>query len=197
MPFTLPALPFDPSSMAAFCTEETFDFHHGKHHNAYVTKLNDAVTANPAYADLDLETTIKKSHQENLKAVYNNAAQHFNHSFFWNCLDPKGGGTPGEKLVALINRDFGSVEKFKELFTATATTLFGSGWAWLAQGADGKLEILAMKDADTPLTLDKKPILTLDVWEHAYYIDHRNARPNYIGQFWNFVNWSHAESQLS
>lgn len=196
MTFTLPPLPFDPNSLAPFCSKETFEYHHGKHHNTYVTKLNDAITANPAYADLTLEEAIKKSYQENLKAVYNNAAQHFNHSFFWNCLDPQGGGNPGEELATLIDRDFGSLDKFKELFTAAATTLFGSGWVWLALSADGKLEILAMKDADTPLIVDKKPLLTLDVWEHAYYIDHRNARPNYIGEFWKFVNWKHVEELL-
>lgn len=197
MTFTLPALPFDPTTLTSFCSQETFEYHHGKHHNAYVTKLNDAITANPGYADLTLDEVITKSQKENLKAVYNNAAQHFNHSFFWNCMDTKGGGNPGEKLAALITRDFGTLDKFKEMFTASAATLFGSGWIWLAQGADGKLEILSMKDADTPLIVDKKPLLTLDVWEHAYYIDHRNARPNYITAFWNFVNWKHAESQLA
>lgn len=197
MPFTLPDLPFDPSQLAPFCSKETFEYHHGKHHATYVTKLNDAITANAAYAELSLEEVIKKSHQENLKPVYNNAAQHFNHSFFWNCMSPTGGGAPGEKLAAALTRDFESVDKFKELFSAAATTLFGSGWAWLAQGKDGKLEILQMKDADTPLVLEKKPLLTLDVWEHAYYIDHRNARPAFITEFWKFVNWSHAENQLS
>ena len=197
MPFTLPDLPFDPTQLSPFCSKETFEYHHGKHHAAYVTKLNDAVAANPAYADLSLEDAIKKSHQEKLKPIYNNAAQHFNHSFFWNCMSPTGGGAPGEKLAAALARDFESVDKFKELFSAAATTIFGSGWAWLAQNKDGKLEIVQMKDADTPLILDKKPILTLDVWEHAYYIDHRNARPAFITEFWKFVNWSHAENQLS
>jgi Fe-Mn family superoxide dismutase len=196
MIFTLPALQFDPSSLTPFCSKETFEFHHGKHHNAYITKLNDAIKGNPAYTDLSLEEVIKQSHKENLKPIYNNAAQHFNHSFFWNCMDPTG-GKPGTKLSALIDRDFGSLDKFKDAFSATATALFGSGWTWLAQGKDGKLEILAMKDADTPLIVDKKPILTLDVWEHAYYIDHRNLRPKYIDEFWKFVNWGYVESQLS
>lgn len=196
MPFTLPDLPFDPTQLAPFCSKETFEYHHGKHHATYVTKLNDAVKDSPM-AEMSLEDLIRKAHQENLKPVYNNAAQHFNHSFFWNCMSPNGGGAPGEKLAAALARDFESVDKFKELFSAAATTLFGSGWAWLAQGKDGKLEILQMKDADTPLILDKKPVLTLDVWEHAYYIDHRNARPAFITEFWKFVNWSHAENQLS
>lgn len=196
MLFTLPDLPFDPTQLAPFCSKETFEYHHGKHHATYVTKLNDAVKDTPM-AEMSLEDLIRKAHQENLKPVYNNAAQHFNHSFFWNCMSPNGGGAPGEKLAAVLSRDFESVDKFKELFSAAATTLFGSGWAWLAQGKDGKLEILQMKDADTPLILDKKPLLTLDVWEHAYYIDHRNARPAFITEFWKFVNWSHAENQLS
>lgn len=196
MPFTLPDLPFDPTQLAPFCSKETFEYHHGKHHATYVTKLNDAIKDSPM-AEMSLEDLIRKAHQENLKPVYNNAAQHFNHSFFWNCMSPNGGGAPGEKLAAALTRDFESIDKFKELFSAAATTLFGSGWAWLAQNKEGKLEILQMKDADTPLILDKKPLLTLDVWEHAYYIDHRNARPAFITEFWKFVNWSHAENQLS
>lgn len=196
MTFTLPDLPFDPTQLAPFCSKETFEYHHGKHHATYVTKLNDAIKDSPM-AEMSLEDLIRKAHQENLKPVYNNAAQHFNHSFFWNCMSPNGGGAPGEKLAAALTRDFESIDKFKELFSAAATTLFGSGWAWLAQNKEGKLEILQMKDADTPLILDKKPLLTLDVWEHAYYIDHRNARPAFITEFWKFVNWSHAENQLS
>ena len=193
--FILPELPFDPSKLAPFCSAETFQFHHGKHHATYVNKLNDAIKANPAYAELSLEEVIKKSAEEGLKPVFNNAAQHFNHSFFWNCLSPEA-NQQSEKLIALIDRDFGSMDKFKEAFTATATGQFGSGWVWLALNAEGKLEILAMKDADTPITLGKKPLLTLDVWEHAYYIDHRNARPNYISAFWNFVNWKNCDALL-
>ena len=200
MPFTLPALPFDPATLAPFCSAETFQYHHGKHHNTYVTKLNEAIAANPAYTELDLEAVIRKSHQEGVKAIYNNAAQHFNHSFFWDSLSTEhsqGENAPGDKLLTLIARDFGSLEKFRELFTAAATTHFGSGWIWLTQDSAGKLEILSQPNADTPLIVDKKPLLTLDVWEHAYYIDHRNARPAYIAAFWQFVNWSHAENQLS
>lgn len=196
MAFTLPDLPFDPTQLAPFCSKETFEYHHGKHHAAYVTKLNDAVKGTEM-ENMALEDLIRKSKKEDNKAVFNNAAQHFNHSFFWNCMDPSGGGNPGEKLAAALVRDFESVDKFKEMFADTATKIFGSGWAWLAQNAEGKLEIIPMKDADTPLILDKKPLLTLDVWEHAYYIDHRNARPNFIKEFWGFVNWKHAEGLLS
>ncbi len=194
MPHTLPDLPFDPASLTGFCSPETFEFHHGKHHAAYVTKLNDAIKDSPL-AVLDLPELIKKSHQDGNRAVFNNAAQHFNHSFFWDCLSPAG-GAPGPRLLELINRDFGSLEKFQELFNNAATTLFGSGWTWLTQDQSGKLEILQLKDADTPVILDKQPLLTLDVWEHAYYIDFRNRRPDYIKSFWNFVNWSHSERLL-
>jgi Fe-Mn family superoxide dismutase len=196
MAFTLPDLPFDPAHLPAFCSKETFEYHHGKHHATYVTKLNDAIE-NTDYQNLSLEEIIKKSYQDNHKPVYNNAAQHFNHSFFWNSMSPNGGGEPGEQLKTLINRDFGSIDKFKEIFTNTAAALFGSGWAWLALDENGKLEILAMKDADTPIIQDKTPLLTLDVWEHAYYIDHRNARPKYSSAFWNYINWAFAEAQIS
>lgn len=195
MAFTLPDLPFDPKNFSSFCSEETFNFHHGKHHATYVNKLNDAIKDTPM-ADMPLEDLIKKSHQEKNYAVYNNAAQHLNHSFFWNCFDAASAGSPSGQAAELINRDFGSFEAFKEAFTKAATTLFGSGWAWLVKNSDGKLEILQMKDADTPLILDKKPLLTLDVWEHAYYIDFRNARPDYISAFWKFVNWKFVEKNL-
>lgn len=195
MPFTLPELPFDPTQLAPFCSKETFEYHHGKHHANYVNKLNELTKDSPL-SEMALEDLIKKAHQEGNKAVFNNAAQHFNHSFFWNCLTPQN-TSPGEKISSLLIRDFQSVDKFKEMFTAAATTLFGSGWVWLAQGSDGKLEIIAMKDAETPLILNKTPLLTLDVWEHAYYIDHRNARANFISEFWKFINWNYLEKQLS
>lgn len=196
MAFTLPDLPFDPTQIAPFCSQETFQYHHGKHHAGYVTKLNAAIEGTEMAA-LTLEDLIRKSHQESNLAVYNNAAQHFNHSFFWNCLDPSGGGVPTGKLAEALARDFQTVDKFKEIFSDTAAKIFGSGWTWLAQDVDGKLEILPMKDADTPLIVGKKPLLTLDVWEHAYYIDHRNARPDFIKEYWNVVNWKKAEELLS
>lgn len=196
MPFTLPDLPFSTEVLTPFCSKETFEYHHGKHHAAYVAKLNDAVKDTPM-AEMELDKLIKKSHQENNKAVYNNAAQHFNHSFFWKCLTPGGSDTPSPKTAELITRNFGSLLIFKESFIKAASTLFGSGWVWLVQNQEGKLEILQMKNADTPLIVDKKPLLTLDVWEHAYYIDFRNRRPDYINSFWQFVNWAHVEDQLS
>lgn len=196
MSFTLPELPFDPGAFAPFCSRETFEYHHGKHHAAYVAKLNDAVKDTPM-ADMELEELIKKSHQENNKAVFNNAAQHFNHGFFWNCLSAMNPKAPLAKTAEAINRDFGSLENLKENFDKAATTLFGSGWTWLAQNNEGKLEILQMKDAETPLIIGKKQLLTLDVWEHAYYIDFRNRRPDYINEFWNFINWDFVEKQLS
>ena len=194
MAFTLPDLPFDPTQMAPFNSKETFEYHHGKHHAGYVNKLNAAVQDSPM-ADMKLEDLILKAHQENNKAVYNNAAQHFNHSFFWNCLTPNGKAMPQDKLAEMINADFGSFEAFKEKFSAAASTLFGSGWAWLALD-NGKLEIIQMKDADTPLILNKKPVLTLDVWEHAYYIDHRNARADFVNEFWNVINWDFCLSNV-
>jgi len=193
--FTLPALPFEPTALTPFCSKETFEYHHGKHHAAYVAKLNDALKDSPL-ADLPLEELIRQTGREGNKAVYNNAAQHFNHSFFWNCLSPTP-STPGLKILELINRDFGSLAKFQEEFTKAATTLFGSGWVWLAMNAENKLTISQHKDADNPLTVNQKPLLTLDVWEHSYYIDFRNRRPDYIAAFWQFVNWPQVEKQLA
>jgi Fe-Mn family superoxide dismutase len=194
MSFTLPELTFDTAAFAPFCSPETFQFHHGKHHATYVNKLNDAVKDSPL-ATLPLEEVILRSHAENNRAVFNNAAQHYNHSFFWNCLAPKA-VAPGTKTSELLNRDFGGFDQFRETFAQSATTLFGSGWTWLSLNSNGKLEILQLKDADNPLILDKKPLLTLDVWEHAYYIDFRNRRPDYINAFWDFVNWDFVEKQL-
>jgi Fe-Mn family superoxide dismutase len=195
MAFTLPELPFDPNQLSPFNSKETFDYHHGKHHATYVTKLNDAIKGTEMDG-MDLAELIRKAHQESNKPVYNNAAQHYNHTFFWNCLTPNS-AAPGAKLTEALNKDFGSVDAFKEQFSAAAVGLFGSGWAWLAQNSDGKLEIMGLKDADSPLITGKNPLLTLDVWEHAYYIDHRNARPQFIAEFWKVVNWAHAEKLMA
>ncbi|GIJ93182.1 superoxide dismutase [Capnocytophaga stomatis] len=192
---TLPELPYDKNALNPIITEETFDYHYGKHHAAYVNNLAGLVKDTPM-ADENIVDIIRKSHAENNVAIFNNAAQHWNHSFFWHCLSPDGGKNPTGKIAELIHRDFGSFENFKEQFSTTAVKLFGSGWAWLAQNQEGKLEILPMKDALTPLTENKTPILTLDVWEHAYYIDYRNARPKFVEGFWEIVNWNFANENL-
>lgn len=191
MKFELPELPFPKDSLKGIISEETFDYHHGKHHAAYVNNLNKLIDGTK-YDGMDLEDIIKDSKG----GVFNNAAQTWNHTFFWNCLSPNGGGQPTGKLLDEINSAFGSFDKFKEEFSNKAATLFGAGWAWLAKDADGKLEILQLSNAGTPLTMNKKPILTIDVWEHAYYIDYRNARPQFIEKFWDIVNWDNALKQM-
>lgn len=188
--FTLPDLPFDKNAFKGILSEETFEYHHGKHHNAYVTNLNKLIEGTE-FEGQELENIVKQAEG----GVFNNAAQHFNHSFFWNCLSPNGGGAPTGKVADMINDSFGSFDKFKDEFSKAAATLFGSGWAWLAKNGD-KLEILSLSNAGTPITLAKKPILTLDVWEHAYYIDYRNARPQFIEKFWEIVNWDNANKLL-
>jgi len=196
MKFELPQLPFDPATLAPFLSKETFDFHHGKHHAAYVNKLNEAV-ANTDFEQFTLEEIIKKAQIEKNLPVYNNAAQHWNHSFFWNCLQTKNNSSPSEKISKLIDNSFGNFEKFTEQFSQSALALFGSGWIWLAINSENKLEILKQSNADNPLITDKKALLTLDVWEHAYYIDYRNARADYLKNFWDYINWNFVETQLS
>lgn len=191
MTFTLPELPFAKDAMKSIISEEAFNFHHGKHHAAYVNNLNNLIKGT-AFEEMKLDEIIKKAEG----GLFNNAAQHFNHDFFWKCLSPNGGGAASGKIVDEINASFGSFDAFKEQFSKAATTLFGSGWAWLAKNTDNKLEILQLSNAGTPITLDKKPILTLDVWEHAYYIDYRNARPTFIEKFWDIVNWDFANKNL-
>ena len=191
----LPALPYDRSAFTPVITEETFDYHYGKHHAAYVKNLNGLIIDSD-FSEKSVEELIHEGYEQQNAGLFNNAAQHWNHSFFWHCLSPGGGGTPTGKIKELIERDFQSFDTFKEEFSSTATKLFGSGWAWLAQDDRGKLEILPMRDAHTPLTASKTPILTLDVWEHAYYIDYRNARPKFIESFWEIVNWDFANHNL-
>ncbi|CEN41337.1 superoxide dismutase [Capnocytophaga cynodegmi] len=192
---TLPELPYDKNALNPIITEETFDYHYEKHHAAYVNNLAGLVK-DTEWSEKDIVDIIRKSYDENQVAIFNNAAQHWNHSFFWNCLSPDGGKKPTGKIAELIHQDFGSFENFKEQFSTIAVKLFGSGWAWLAQNQEGKLEILPMKDAYTPLTENKTPIFTLDVWEHAYYIDYRNARPKFVEGFWELVNWNFANQNL-
>jgi len=189
MTFKLPELPFDKAALSPIISEETLDYHWGKHHAAYVNNLNKLIDGTE-FADMDLESIIKKSQG----GLFNNAAQTWNHTFFWNTLSPNGGGKPSGNLLAAIEKDFGSFEEFKSKFSTAAATLFGSGWAWLVKNDDGSLEIMQESNAGTPLTKGKKAILTIDVWEHAYYIDYRNARPKFIEKFWDIVNWENAQS---
>ncbi len=192
---SLPDLPFDKNALTPIITEETFDYHYGKHHAAYVNNLN-GIVKDTELAHLSIEELIKKGHTDHNAPLFNNAAQHWNHTFFWHCLSPEGGKSPQDEIAERIKRDFGSFDAFKEQFSTTATKLFGSGWAWLAEDEKGKLEILGLKDAHTPITENKKPIMTLDVWEHAYYIDYRNARPKFVENFWDIINWEFANNNL-
>lgn len=192
---TLPELPYNTNALNPIITEETFDYHYGKHHATYVNNLAGLVK-DTSLETATVEEIIQKGFAENNAGLFNNAAQHWNHSFFWHCLSPNGGKAPQGKIAELINRDFGSFEEFKNKFSETAIKLFGAGWAWLAQDDQGLLEIVPMKDAHSPLTENKTPILTLDVWEHAYYIDYRNARPKFVEGFWEIVNWDFANKNL-
>ncbi|MGO3182452.1 MAG: superoxide dismutase [Aequorivita sp.] len=191
----LPDLPYDKNALAPLITEETFDYHYGKHHAAYVNNLNNIIADSPL-EEKSVKELILLGVEKKDAGLFNNAAQHWNHSFFWHCLAPNGGGGPTGNIKDLIERDFNSFDKFKEEFSTTATKLFGAGWAWLAQNEAGKLEIIPMKDAHTPLTESKTPILTLDVWEHAYYIDYRNARPKFVESFWEIINWDFANKNI-
>lgn len=184
MSFELPPLPYPKDALAPHMSAETFDYHHGKHHQAYVTKLNE-LTAGKPEANKSLEELIKTTDG----GVFNNAAQVWNHTFFWNCMKPQGGGAPSGALADAITRDFGSFDKFKEAFSQAAATRFGSGWAWLVADG-GKLAVVSTANAENPLQQGKTPLLTIDVWEHAYYIDYRNARPKFIETFLaHLVNW--------
>lgn len=186
----LPELPWPKDALEPLISAETIDFHYGKHHNAYVTKLNAAVNGTE-FSEMSLEEIILKSDG----AIFNNAAQVYNHSFYWNCLAPQSEEEPTGDIANLISKKWGGFEKFKEDFSAAAASNFGSGWTWLVE-SNGELEILNTDDADTPLKHGKKALLTIDVWEHAYYIDYRNARPDYINSFWKLVNWDFVNSQL-
>lgn len=184
MAIELPALPFERNALEPHISAETIDYHYGKHHKAYVDKLNELIPGTE-FDDMSLEDIIKKSDG----TIFNNAAQVWNHTFYWYCLQPGGGKEPTGKLADAINAAFGDFAKFKEQFTDTAIKTFGSGWAWLVQRKDGSVALVSTSNAATPLTGDDVPLLTCDVWEHAYYIDYRNARPKYLEHFWNLVNW--------
>jgi superoxide dismutase, Fe-Mn family len=191
MTFELPPLPYARDALAPHISEETLDFHYGKHHQAYVNNLNKLTEGTPL-AHEPLEHIILNEEG----GVFNNAAQVWNHTFYWNCLSPNGGGAPSGELAEAINKHFESFDQFKELFSQAAATQFGSGWAWLWQTPDGKMEIGSTANADNPMRAGNKPLLTCDVWEHAYYIDTRNDRPQYIKHFWELVNWDFVTEQL-
>jgi Fe-Mn family superoxide dismutase len=192
MTHQLPPLPYEKTALEPFISAETLDYHYGKHHQAYVTNLNNLIPGTE-FENLSLEEIIQKSSG----GIFNNAAQVWNHTFYWNSLKPNGGGQPTGALAEAINKTFGSFEKFKEEFTKCAVTTFGSGWAWLVKNADGGLALVSTSNAATPLTNGQKPLLTIDVWEHAYYIVYRNARPKYVEDFWNFVNWDFAAANFA
>ncbi|MDP5070600.1 MAG: superoxide dismutase [Fe] [Congregibacter sp.] len=192
MAFELPALPYDQNALEPHISAETLQYHYGKHHQSYVDKLN-GMLAGSALESASLEDVILQSEG----GVFNNAAQIWNHSFYWECLSPEGGGEPTGALAEAINAAFGSFADFKEQFTAAALGNFGSGWTWLVQNADGSVAISNTSNAGCPLTDKVTPLLTVDVWEHAYYIDYRNARPKYLDAFWNLVNWEFAASKMA
>ena len=191
MAFTLPALPYELNALEPHISKETLEYHYGKHHQAYVTNLNNLV-AGTEFENASLEDVVKKSSG----GVFNNAAQVWNHTFYWNSLSPNGGGAPTGKVADAINAKWGSFDAFKEAFTKSAVGNFGSGWTWLVKKADGSLDIVNTSNAGTTLTSDDVALITCDVWEHAYYIDYRNARPKYLEIFWNLVNWDFAAKNL-
>lgn len=185
MAFKLPELPYAKNALAPHISEETLEYHYGKHHAAYVNNLNKLIEGTE-FEPMNLEEIIKKSSG----GVFNNAAQIWNHTFYWHCLSPKGGDEPTGKLADAIIKSFGSFADFKEKFSQTAITTFGSGWAWLVKdNKDGAIKIISTSNAGTPMTEGQTALLTCDVWEHAYYIDYRNARPDYVKAFWSLVNW--------
>ncbi|WBQ14098.1 superoxide dismutase [Hyphomonadaceae bacterium BL14] len=197
MAFTLPDLPYTRDALAPHISAETLDFHHGKHHKAYVDKANDLVKGTELDG-ADLETAIRTAWQRKDAALFNNAAQIWNHTFYWQSMSPDGGGRPSGKLAEAIDRDFGSFEKFADAFKAAGAGQFGSGWAWLVV-KDGKLEIRKTPNAETPITeAGVTPLLTMDVWEHAYYLDFQNRRPDYMGAFLEkLVNWEFAAENFA
>jgi len=192
MAFELPSLPYAKTALAPHISEETLEFHYGKHHQTYVTNLNNLVPGTE-FEGLSLEDIISKSSG----GIFNNAAQIWNHTFYWNSLSPNGGGQPGGNLASAIEASFGSFEAFKAEFTKCAVTTFGSGWAWLVKDKEGNLSLVSSSNAACPLTEGLIPLLTCDVWEHAYYIDYRNARPKYLEAFWSLVNWDFAATNFA
>jgi Fe-Mn family superoxide dismutase len=192
MEHKLPPLPYAMDALQPLISKETLEFHYGKHHQTYVTNLNNLIKGTE-FENLSLEDIVRKSSG----GIFNNAAQVWNHTFYWNGLAPKAGGAPGGALAAGIDKKWGSFEAFKDAFAKSAVGNFGSGWTWLVKKADGSLDIVNTSNAATPLTGTDKPLLTCDVWEHAYYIDYRNRRPDYLGAFWQLVNWDFAAKNFA
>jgi len=185
MEHKLPELPWPKNALAPTISEETINYHYGKHHQAYVTKLNELIKGTD-FEIMNLEDIIKKSNGP----LFNNAAQVWNHTFYWNCLKPNAGGVPSGQIKSALEKKWGSFDKFKETFTNSAVGNFGSGWTWLVKKEDGSVDILNTSNAGCPLTTAGiTPLLTVDVWEHAYYVDYRNARASYVGKIWDLINW--------
>ncbi|OGT64509.1 MAG: superoxide dismutase [Gammaproteobacteria bacterium RIFCSPHIGHO2_12_FULL_45_9] len=192
MAFTLPPLPFAQDALEPFMSAETLSFHYGKHHQAYVNKLNTLIPGTE-FEHATLETMMQKAHG----AIFNNAAQVWNHTFFWHCLKPQGGGEPTGALADAINKQWGSFATFKDVFTQAALNQFGSGWAWLVKQTDGSLNVLSTSNAGNPFTEGKTPLLTCDVWEHAYYIDTRNDRAQYVERFFSLIHWDFVSANFA
>jgi Fe-Mn family superoxide dismutase len=192
MEHALPALPYPLDGLQPHISKETLEFHYGKHHQTYVTNLNNLIKGTE-FESASLEEIVKKSSG----GVFNNAAQIWNHTFYWNSLSPKGGGAPSGALAAAIDKKWGSFDAFKEAFTKSAVGNFGSSWTWLVKKTDGSLDIVNTSNAATPFTTADTPLITCDLWEHAYYIDYRNRRPDYLGAFWSLVNWDFASKNAA
>ncbi|MFD1244810.1 superoxide dismutase [Paralysiella testudinis] len=192
MEHKLPVLPYALDALAPHLSKETLEYHYGKHHQTYITNLNNLIKGTE-FENADLEEIVKKSSG----GLFNNAAQTWNHTFYWLSLTPNGQGKPAGELAAAIDAKWGSFDAFKAEFDKVAAGTFGSGWAWLVKKADGSLDLVSTSNAATPLTTDAVPLLTCDVWEHAYYIDYRNSRPNYLGGFWNIVNWDEVAKRFA
>ena len=191
MKHSLPKLPYSPEALEPHISKKTIEYHYGKHHMTYVQKLNDLVPGTP-FENAGLEDIIMKAEG----SVFNNAAQVWNHTFYWEGFSANGGGEPGGVLLDAINKDFGTFEKFQEAFTTAAATLFGSGWTWLIKNPDGTLGIVQTSNAGNPMRDGKTPLLTCDVWEHAYYLDYQNRRPEHIAAFWKLVDWQKVAKRL-
>jgi Fe-Mn family superoxide dismutase len=200
MAFSLPSLPYAPDALEPHIDRQTMEIHHGKHHNAYVTNLNKALESAPDLASKSLEELLANNCAavpENIRtAVRNNGGGHHNHSMFWQIMGPNAAGSPSGEIADAINSAFGSFDSFKEKFNAAATTRFGSGWAWLVKGSGNSVEVISTANQDSPLMEGRFPILGLDVWEHAYYLKYQNRRPDYIGAWWNVVNWQEVNRRL-